>query len=163
MLVQLAPEVALLVAGRNESSVTDLVRHACDQGLNASAASSMESATAHADLIITATSSRTSVIPDCVRNDAIVVAVGNYRPDATELPKSLVIRSRCYADSLQGAKHEAGEYLLAGVDWSAVQALDTHFEWQLDRTRPAIVKSVGSAAWDLAWARAFLQMRANSQ
>lgn len=162
VLAQLAPATKLFVTARQNAAVDALLHHARRQGMDAQAATSLESAVATADLIITATTSRVPVIPDRVRDDAVVVAVGNYRADASELPQSLVVRSRCYADSLQGARHEAGEYLLAGIDLATLEALDSHEAWHIERGRPAIVKSVGSAAWDLAWARAFLQGQTRS-
>jgi 1-piperideine-2-carboxylate/1-pyrroline-2-carboxylate reductase [NAD(P)H] len=150
------PGIELLIAARTPESGVALCEHARQLGADAKLAPSLTDATSAARLIVTATTSSEPVLPDVVRRDAIVIAMGNYRADSSELPASLIARSRLHVDCMAGAHHEAGELLRANVDWSQVQALDQHEHWVRDRTRPAVVKSVGSAAWDLAWVRARL-------
>jgi ornithine cyclodeaminase len=103
-------------------------------------------------LIVTATTSTTPVLPDIVREDAFIAAVGAYRPDMAELPPSLVRRARLFVDTLEGARAEAGDLIQAGVDWGQVRALGDVLDSALP-PGPVVFKSVGHALWDLAASR----------
>ena len=74
--------------------------------------------------IVTATTSRTPVLPPTVREDAFIAAIGAYQPDRAELPPALVhAAAHLIVDTLEGAQAEAGDLLQAGVDWTRVQSL----------------------------------------
>lgn len=111
-----------------------------------------------ADVVVTATSSRTPVFSGAaslhIRNEAIVCAIGVFTADAAELPAELVARSRsCLCvDDRAGAVSEAGDFLLAGVEVSNVVPLADVLEGATCEA-PAVFKSVGCALWDLAAAR----------
>ncbi|RMG48606.1 MAG: delta(1)-pyrroline-2-carboxylate reductase family protein [Acidobacteria bacterium] len=104
-------------------------------------------------VIITATTSSTPVLPETVRQDAFIAAVGAFRLDMAELPAALIHRARLYVDTLDGARAEAGDLIQANVDWRRVTSLGE----ALDEPRPlqglVVFKSVGHALWDLAAAR----------
>jgi len=120
-----------------------------------------------ATLIVTATNSPTPVIPDAVRDDAFIAAIGSFSPERAEIPASLVRRCRLFTDSLEGARTEAGDLILAGVDWAEVTPLEQVClarnglesgpgepgEARLSHRGPVLYKAVGCAALDLAAAR----------
>src|SRR5690606_11531668 len=91
------------------------------------------------------------------RADRLVIGVGAFRPEMAELGPVTLAGSAIYADDPAGARHEAGDLLRAGVDWDQVRSLAALLRQPHDRTRPAVFKSVGAAAWDLAAARVALR------
>ena len=111
-----------------------------------------------ATLIVTATASPVPVLPEQVRDDAFIAAVGSFRPDEAEIPAGLVRRCALYVDSLEGARAEAGDLLLAGVDWSRVTPLEQTLAGREPAAGPVLYKSVGHAALDLAAARLALDL-----
>ncbi len=52
-----------------------------------------------------------------------------------------------------GARHEAGDLIVAQVDWQHVASLADVLAGTFDRSGPLLFKSVGCAAWDLAACR----------
>ena len=104
-------------------------------------------------LIVTATNSASPVIGGELRSDAFVAAVGAFTPSMAELPADLVRRSRLFADSLEGVRAEAGDFIQAGIDWDRVRPLAEALEEQGPEEGPVIFKSVGHAMFDLAAAR----------
>lgn len=104
-------------------------------------------------LIVTATNSASPVIGGELRSDAFVAAVGAFTPSMAELPADLVRRSRLFADSLEGVRAEAGDFIQAGVDWDRVRPLEEAIEDLRPEEGPVIFKSVGHAMFDLAAAR----------
>ncbi len=106
-----------------------------------------------ADVVITVTTSATPVYTLPARGDRLVIGVGAYRPDLAEISPLTLQGSRLYVDDLAGARHEAGDYLQAGIDWASVTALAQALDQVADTRIPAVFKTVGCAAWDLAAAR----------
>lgn len=102
-----------------------------------------------ADLVVCATTSLTPVVPENLRRDAIVIAVGAFRPDMAEVPAALVRRAHIYVDTIEGAQAEAGDLIQAQVDWSGVQSFASARPVASPR-QPILVKTVGHALWDLA-------------
>ncbi|MBP8305850.1 MAG: delta(1)-pyrroline-2-carboxylate reductase family protein [Burkholderiaceae bacterium] len=143
------------IMSRDPGNARKLIDHARGLGLQAEMAVDLAAALADSPLVVTATTATAPVIPDAVRDDAFVAAVGAYRPDMCELPISLVRRAAVFVDDLAGAGHEAGDLLQAGLDFRAVTALETVAP-DAPRARPGspvVFKSVGQALWDLAAAR----------
>jgi ornithine cyclodeaminase len=133
-------------------------------GIRAQAVGAIDDILPVCGMIVTATTSETPVIGDRVREGAFIAAVGAYRPTMAELPPELVRRGRLFVDTMEGARHEAGDLIQADVDWSEVTSLeDAILDARHDRDmagarrgasrRPIIFKSVGHALWDLAAAR----------
>jgi ornithine cyclodeaminase len=112
----------------------------------------------NATLIVTATTSDEPILPDEIREDAFVAAVGSFTPEAAEIPASLVARSTVIVDTMEGAKEEAGDLLLAekagAFRWEDAASLDEALSWAGSRSGPLLFESVGHAAWDLASAHA---------
>jgi 1-piperideine-2-carboxylate/1-pyrroline-2-carboxylate reductase [NAD(P)H] len=148
-------EVAIF--GRSASRAASLVQALRQQGVGARVAVTLENEMPRADMVITATASTTPVLPDAVRANALICAVGAFKSTMAELPASLVNRADVVVDTLAGCQAEAGDLIQASVDWRGVVELKD--ARMLDNGRPAVFKSVGSALWDLAAARcAWMQL-----
>lgn len=105
------------------------------------------------DVVIAATTSKTPVYTMPARAGRLVIGVGAFTADAAEIAAETVHASELYVDDLAGARHEAGDFILAAVDWSVVHALAEALAapgQAVDAARPVLFKSVGCAAWDLA-------------
>lgn len=108
------------------------------------------------DLVITLTTSKTAVYDEVPRADRLVIGVGAFTPDAVEIGARTLLGSALFVDDLAGAKHEAGDYIQAGIDWNAVTAIASVLAAgtaPLASGTPVVFKTVGCAAWDLAACR----------
>jgi ornithine cyclodeaminase len=120
-------------------------------------------AAAEAAFLITATTSREPVIPDVVREDVFVSAVGSFTPEAAELPASLVRRAALFVDDMPSAKVEAGDFLRANVVWDTVTALEDVLRTPVTPAGPVVFKTVGHALFDLAAAKMWLAAASTAQ
>jgi len=109
------------------------------------------------DVVIALTTSTEPVYDQAPRPGCLVIGVGAFRPEMAELGAITLHGSDLYADDPPGARHEAGDLLRAGVDWSRVVSLGALLRGPAGLARPAVFKSVGTAAWDLAAARVALR------
>jgi alanine dehydrogenase len=119
----------------------------------ARAAKTAEEAVRGADIVVTATFSKEPVLEAAwVAPGAHVNAMGSNRADRRELPSELIARADLIAvDSVEQCKIEAGDLLLAPVDWKDRRIVELA---NVDR-RPAgtpitIFKSVGLGVEDVA-------------
>lgn len=147
-------------SGASPASGAGLVQDARAQGLAVDVISHPEAlpaALARCPVIITATTSPVPVLPDApelLRDDACIVAVGSFHADQAEIPASIMRRARVVVDSLEAARHEAGDILLAGLDWADIPALEHLLEAPpAYAPGPVVYKSVGCAYFDLAAGR----------
>lgn len=108
------------------------------------------------DVVITVTTSTEPVYDELAKPGRLVVGVGAFKPEMAEIGKATLDTSVIYADEPAGAQHEAGDLLRAGVDWTQVSSLAHALQNGINTSRPAVFKSVGTAAWDLAAARVAL-------
>ena len=138
------------VASRTLAKAEEVVDYGARLGATARLVTDPAEALERSTLIVTATTSASPVLPDAVRDDAFIAAVGAYTDTMAELPASLVARSRIFVDTIEGCRAEAGDLIQAGVDWSQVTALEDALDGPRPIKGPAIYKSVGSALWDLA-------------
>lgn len=83
----------------------------------------------------------------------LLIGVGAFKPDMAEIGPRTLFSSQIYADDPEGAQHEAGDLIQAGVDWASVRSLAQGLAQAPDLGLPIVFKSVGCAAWDLAAAR----------
>jgi len=149
-----ARDVARMQAFCSELSI----RHA-DRGIVASplAADAMQKDVPATDVLIALTTSRTAVIPARLAPQTLAVGVGAFKPDMVEFPAALLAERTIVVDDLGGAKHEAGDLIQAGVDWSRVRAIGDILAGRGEKLQPAqglpVFKTVGQASWDLAAAR----------
>jgi ornithine cyclodeaminase len=152
----------LWLHSRTRDKAEALAAHARSLGVEAQVAESVAAVLPRVSMVVTVTSSRSPVLPDLDsglwRDDHFIAAVGAFRPDMCELPPALchaaAEHGRLLADTLFGIEDEAGDLLQAGIDWAAVQPLETAI-LQADAIRaragsPLVFKSVGYALWDLA-------------
>lgn len=109
------------------------------------------------DAVIALTTSTEPVYDEPARAGRVVIGVGAFKPEMAEIGQRTLDGSDLYADDPLGARREAGDLLRAGVEWSRVKSLGSLLGDTPDRHRPAVFKSVGTAAWDLAAARTALR------
>ncbi|MGK9066584.1 bifunctional Delta(1)-pyrroline-2-carboxylate/Delta(1)-piperideine-2-carboxylate reductase [Stutzerimonas chloritidismutans] len=108
------------------------------------------------DVVITVTTSTEPVYDELAKPGRLVIGVGAFKPEMAELGKVTLDSSVIYADEPHGAQHEAGDLLRAGVNWAEVKSLAHALKNGIDTSKPAVFKSVGTAAWDLAASRVAL-------
>jgi len=124
------------------------------QETGAAAVESAADACAGADVVITATSSKEPVIPpDAVGPETLILAMGSNVASRREIPGEIVNTARIVVDDLEQCKIEAGDLLLAKIDWSRVESLSQVAikNTTAGETRRLILfKSVGIALEDVA-------------
>jgi 1-piperideine-2-carboxylate/1-pyrroline-2-carboxylate reductase [NAD(P)H] len=110
------------------------------------------------DVVITLTTSSIPVYSQRGRADRLLIGVGAFKPELVEIGAVTLADSDLYVDDPAGARHEAGDFIQAGIDWArvmpVVQALDAG---PARSNVPMVYKTVGCAAWDLAAARCALK------
>lgn len=143
----------ITIASRTRSRAEAMAASLGEAGVTVTVAGDPAEAVGRATLLVTATTSREPVFADTVRDDVFVAAVGAFTPEAAEVPASLVGRARLFADDLDAVRVEAGDYLRAGVDWSAVTPLEAVLDAPPKCRGPVVFKSVGHALFDLAAAK----------
>ncbi|MGA3187747.1 MAG: ornithine cyclodeaminase family protein [Bryobacteraceae bacterium] len=121
--------------------------------IGAIACSTAEEALRGADIVATATSAKEPVLESAwIADGAHINAMGSNQALRRELPSDLITRAGLIAvDSIEQAKIEAGDLLLAPVDWADPRIIELA---NLDR-RPAgspvtIFKSLGLGVEDVA-------------
>lgn len=137
------------VAGRGHGSAQAFCAQLSALGVDAHPHESVAGALKTAQAVVTLTTSRVPVLPGSLPEQLPVVAVGAFLPEMAEVPAALV-KSRCVVcDTVEGARHEAGDLIQAGVDWTTVRPLAACLGEDRPR-RHVLFKTVGHAAWDLA-------------
>lgn len=115
------------------------------------------------DVVITVTTSTQPIYNELAKAGRLIIGVGAFKPEMAEIGKTTLDGSDLYADDPVGARHEAGDLMRAGIDWDRVTPLATALQADIDPTRPAVFKSVGTGAWDLAAARVALKALAAAE
>ncbi|MEX3638505.1 bifunctional Delta(1)-pyrroline-2-carboxylate/Delta(1)-piperideine-2-carboxylate reductase [Paraburkholderia sp. BR14320] len=109
---------------------------------------------ASVEVVIALTTSKQPVYDETARAERLVIGVGAFTPQMVEIGATTIAGSALYVDDEAGAKHEAGDFIQAGVDWARVGAIAAVLgETQPVPAGPVVFKSVGCAAWDLAACR----------
>ena len=109
------------------------------------------------DVVITLTTATSPVYNEIPRPGRLVIGVGAFKPEMAEIGAQTLNQSVLYADDPAGARHEAGDLLQAGIDWTRVISLASALTQPADHSQPMVFKSVGTGAWDLAAARVALK------
>lgn len=108
----------------------------------------------HIDVVIALTTSKIPVIPNNILPTTLAIGVGAFKREMAEFPPALLHRRQIVVDDLDGAKHEAGDLIQAGIDWAPVKSLSAVLaEGRMPADALPVFKTVGQAAWDLAAAR----------
>lgn len=106
------------------------------------------------DVVVALTTALVPVVPAGLPPATLAIGVGAFRPEMAELPAALLHRRMIVVDHLHSAQVEAGDLMQAGIDWQEVVDLPRLLATSPDAVRrPAVFKTVGHAAWDLAAAR----------
>ncbi|MCO4883117.1 bifunctional Delta(1)-pyrroline-2-carboxylate/Delta(1)-piperideine-2-carboxylate reductase [Paraburkholderia caribensis] len=105
------------------------------------------------DTVIALTTSRQAVYDEAPRAGRLVIGVGAFTPQMCEIGARTLAGSTLYADDLAGARHEAGDFIQAGIDWSTVTGIEGALASRPSFDTPIVFKTVGCAAWDLAAGR----------
>ena len=106
------------------------------------------------DVVIALTTSRTPVIPTHIAQSTLAIGVGAFKADMAEIPPALIEARQVVVDDVSGARHEAGDLIQAGIDWTQVRSLASVLSTGCDDCAAIpLFKTVGQAAWDLAAAR----------
>jgi 1-piperideine-2-carboxylate/1-pyrroline-2-carboxylate reductase [NAD(P)H] len=107
------------------------------------------------DVVITLTTSKQPVYDEAARPGRLVIGVGAFTPAMVEIGARTIAASALFVDDSAGAKHEAGDFIQAGVDWAKVGGIAEVVgnAALLPSDQPVVFKSVGCAAWDLAACR----------
>lgn len=145
------------IVSRTPESAQSLAQLAGVLGMKARVTGTPDEALRECRLVVTATTSKTPVLPEEAPEGTFVAAVGSFEPEAAELPASLIARSRVVVDTPEGAREEAGDLIQAhregAFDWSSALTLDEALRSPCRPTGTVVFKSVGHALWDLAAAR----------
>lgn len=144
---------SVLVGSRNIEAARTLADELARDGVPARATADIVAAAAQADIIVTATNSRTPVLPEALRPGVRIFAVGAHTAQMVEVPAAVVRRARIVVDTRDGAAAEAGDLIQAGVAPRQMIELEDASACAQERSAPVLFKSVGSALWDLAAAR----------
>jgi 1-piperideine-2-carboxylate/1-pyrroline-2-carboxylate reductase [NAD(P)H] len=107
------------------------------------------------DVVIALTTSKQPVYDEAARAGRLVIGVGAFTPAMAEIGARTLGASSLFVDDPAGAKHEAGDFIQAGVDWAKVGGIAGVLETAalLPTATPVVFKTVGCAAWDLAACR----------
>ena len=156
------------VASRSAASADALVAHAQTLGMRAQRVDDPNAALAHCPWVVSATPAQEVVLTGLPRSDAFIAAVGAFTPRmvewSPEVCQHLAQTGTLVADT-RDADHEAGDWLQAGLDVSALPTLadvvrQTPVWAQTQRpSGPVFFKSCGWAGWDLAAARCMARTR----
>lgn len=157
-LAELYPQLMVSVHSRSLARAQDFCREHEALPLRLLPQSGPVAATV--DVVITLTTSRSVLYDEAASCKRLVIATGAYRPEMCEVGRNTISASQLFSDDPAGARHEAGDLLQAGVDWTAVKDLLAALDGRFDVSQPVFFKSVGSAAWDLAAARCALAVTA---
>lgn len=95
---------------RDTSKLENFVTQLQNEGINVQAASDLETAARHADVISTATLSPTPVIKgEWLKPGMHLDLIGSHKPDTRETDDESILRSSIFVDTREGALHETGD------------------------------------------------------
>jgi len=120
--------------------------------MDAVSCASAEEAVRGADIVATATYAKAPVLESVwVADGAHINAMGSNQAKRRELPSDLIARADLIAvDSLEQAKIEAGDLLLADVDWADPRIVELQNAHRPKGAPLTIFKSIGLGVEDVA-------------
>ncbi|WP_018661899.1 ornithine cyclodeaminase family protein [Heyndrickxia acidiproducens] len=147
-------------AAKIPSFIRNLTTHLAGKQIQMHAVENARELVRHSDIIITATSSATPVLPDeeDLYQGKLIIGIGSYLPHMQEFPDGLLKNSeQIFVDSLDAVK-ESGDLLVPLekgwlkeeqiIPFSKVAAQKV--KPKLTGTKPLVFKSTGMALFDLA-------------
>lgn len=149
-------EAIRLVRSIREVRVWSRNRAKCEEFANsigATACATAEHALRGADIVATATSAREPVLESAwIAAGTHINAMGSNQAQKRELPSDLIARAQLIAvDSMEQAKIEAGDLLLAPVDWADPRIVElSKLEARPAGSPVTIFKSIGLGVEDVA-------------
>ncbi|KMZ11181.1 Ornithine cyclodeaminase [Candidatus Burkholderia humilis] len=150
-LATLFPDDAtLFVKGRTEAGTQRFIEQMRPVAPNMTALNDLHDSI---DIVVMVTTSRAAIYNEAGKKGRLIVGVGAFTPEMAEIGKQTIDSSVIVVDDPAGAKHEAGDLIQAGIDWTTVRSLADAIDGRLDTEQPIVFKSVGCAAWDLAACR----------
>lgn len=149
------PEATIWVAGRSLASSQAFCQQ--HQTLHAALKPCGPDIPAEAEVIILVTTSTQALYDAPPQAGRLVIGVGAFTPSMVEIGATTLAGSTLLADDPAGARHEAGDFIQAGIDWEQVHSLADLLQGKVPQDKPLVFKSVGTAAWDLAAARTALK------
>ena len=154
-VLSVRPITRLTLWNRTAALADDLRGWVCQRhpDLDVRVALDLQDAAREADVITLATSSPTPLLGAAgLRPHCHINAVGAFRPDRRELATDVVEAACLYADTLEGCLSEAGDFLIpmaeGRLDPARVRSLRDSAP--ADQGKLTVMKSVGSAVFDLA-------------
>jgi 1-piperideine-2-carboxylate/1-pyrroline-2-carboxylate reductase [NAD(P)H] len=149
-LATLFPDAALFVKGRTQAGTQRFIEPMRPIAPKLAALDTLHDSI---DVIVMVTTSRAAIYNEAGRQGRLIVGVGAFTPEMAEIGKTTIDSSVIVVDDPAGAKHEAGDLIQAGIDWTQVRSLADAIDGRIDTAQPVVFKSVGCAAWDLAACR----------
>jgi ornithine cyclodeaminase len=152
------PVERVTIVARDRDRAAALADKLADGSMTAAAGS--PDAVADADLVVCATTARSPLFSDNVRDDTLLIAVGSHEPDARELPGDVVARAQVVVEDEAAALREAGDVMIpvaeGRLDPASLVSLRSAVRGDVpvDRSRPRVFKSVGMSWEDLVIASA---------
>jgi 1-piperideine-2-carboxylate/1-pyrroline-2-carboxylate reductase [NAD(P)H] len=143
----------IYLCSRSAQRAENLKKQAAEKKIRVKIVRNPEEVLDRVTLIVTTTTSTRPVLRGTVRDDAFISAAGAFQPETAEIDAQIVKTSRLYADTLKGAKAEAGDYIQASIDWESVVPLEDALDAPRPSAGPVLFKSVGHPLFDLAAAR----------
>ncbi len=156
-----------LLPARAERLKEELTRQAPSPKARILRADSAEKAAREADILVTATTSRTPVFPGrALSPGAHINAIGAFRPEMQEVDEETLLRSRIFVDSLESCLEEAGD-LVIPLNKGLIRREDIQGELgevvsgkkagRKTREEITYFKSVGNAVQDISMAQAIFR------
>lgn len=137
----------------------DAVRSRADAP-NIQVADTPRAAVRDADIVITATTSKTPLFEDAdLRPGTHITGVGSFTPEMQEIPSATVLRARVVVDSREACQAEAGDILQSGgaIHAELGEIINGDQPGRTDEDQITFFKSVGLAVQDAATASAVLE------
>jgi ornithine cyclodeaminase len=154
------------VHGRDPDKVRAMLTRGWDLGIDMHPVERVDDALAQCNLVVTATTSPSPILPAELTSRHFVAAIGAYKPNQAELPPQVFAGAEVVVDQLEAARAEAGDLIMAVeagyLSWESVRPLSRALREERPNRGPVIFKSVGHAAFDLAAARVALAQIASS-
>src|SRR4051812_30388141 len=157
------PITRVSVCGRRQEravAAIDAIRSLVSSDVELTVAQSVEDAVASADIVSCATSSKTPVLLGrWLKQGVFVDLVGSFKPSAREADDEVVLRSRIFVDTFEGALAEAGDLLdplergvlrRERIEGELADLVCGRVAGRVDQDESIVFKSVGTAIEDLA-------------